>query len=103
MGVETVHPDHEGRRARLGAFAVEALKGSVVERAILGFHQDDQGDWVADLACGHRQHVRHRSPWTLRPWVTTPEGRAAHVGQRLDCKLCDAPPSSGPGTGGRPE
>ena len=33
------------------------------------FHQDEQGDWVAELECGHGQHVRHRSPWELRPWV----------------------------------
>jgi hypothetical protein len=60
-------------------------------RAIVGFHQDDQKDWVAELACGHNQHVRHRPPWTLRPWVTTAAGRQAHLGQQLDCKLCDAP------------
>ncbi len=60
-------------------------------RAIVGFHQDDQKDWVAELACGHNQHVRHRPPWTLRPWVTTAEGRQAHLGQQLDCKLCDTP------------
>jgi hypothetical protein len=65
-----------------------------MERAIVGFHQDEQGDWVADLACGHAQHVRHRPPWTVRPWVLTPEGRAQRLGQRLDCKRCDeaAPP-----------
>jgi hypothetical protein len=60
-----------------------------MERAIVGFHQDDQGDWVAELACGHNQHVRHRPPWTSRPWVTTAEGRQARLGQTLDCKLCD--------------
>jgi hypothetical protein len=32
-----------------------------VERAIVGFHQDAEGDWVAKLACGHRQHVRQRA------------------------------------------
>jgi hypothetical protein len=60
-----------------------------VQRAIVGFHQDERGDWVAELACGHNQHVRHRPPWTLRPWVVTPEGRQARIGQPLDCKLCD--------------
>ena len=67
-----------------------------MERAIVGFHQDDQGDWVAKLACGHNQHVRHRPPWMNRPWVITVEGRSARLGQPLDCKLCDegapAPP-----------
>ena len=60
-----------------------------MQRAIIGFHQDEAGDWVADLACGHRQHVRHRPPWTLRPWVLTPEGRAGRIGVSLDCLLCD--------------
>ena len=56
---------------------------------IAAFHQDDAGDWVADLACGHRQHVRHRPPWQLRPWVDDPEGRAARIGSAIDCPLCD--------------
>jgi hypothetical protein len=56
---------------------------------ITGFHQDDQGDWVAELACGHQQHVRHRPPWILHPWVTTPEGRQARIGQALVCPFCD--------------
>jgi hypothetical protein len=69
-----------------------------MQRAIVGFHQDAQGDWVAELACGHNQHVRHRPPWTVRPWVITVEGRQAHLGQELPCKLCDegAPPSEPP-------
>jgi hypothetical protein len=61
----------------------------MAEQRIVGFHQDEQGDWVADLACGHTQHVRHRPPWELRPWVVTVEGRRAHLGQILQCKKCD--------------
>ena len=61
-----------------------------METTFAGFHQDAAGDWVADLACGHTQHVRHRPPWELRPWVTSPEGRAAKLGQPLDCALCEA-------------
>ncbi len=57
---------------------------------IAGFHQDDAGDWVADLACGHRQHMRHRPPWQLRAWVTDPEQRAARIGVAIDCPTCDA-------------
>jgi tellurite methyltransferase len=60
-----------------------------VEQPIVGFHQDAQGDWVADLACGHGQHVRHRPPFTLRPWVVTEEGRRSKLGARLDCVVCD--------------
>jgi hypothetical protein len=60
-------------------------------RKIVGFHQDDAGDWVADLACGHTQHVRHNPPWQSRPWVTTPEGRASRIGTELPCAKCQLP------------
>ena len=33
-----------------------------MQQAILGFHLDEENDWVADLACGHGQHVRHNPP-----------------------------------------
>jgi hypothetical protein len=56
--------------------------------AIVGFHQDEQQDWVADLACGHAQHVRHRPPWTVRPWVIDEEGRRQYIGKILMCKEC---------------
>ena len=58
-------------------------------RMIVGFHQDALNEWVADLACGHTQHVRHRPPWELRPWVITEEGRRQHVGTVLLCKKCE--------------
>src|SRR5215831_15228534 len=67
-----------------------------MERAMVGFALDEHGDWVALLACGHPQHVRHTPPFMNRPWVTTEEGRAAKIGQMLDCVRCDRfelPPS----------
>ena len=60
-------------------------------RAIAGFHQDDEGHWVADLECGHAQHVRHDPPWQLRPWVLTPEGREKFLGIELPCMRCALP------------
>lgn len=60
-----------------------------MERAITGFHQDETGDWVAELDCGHDQHVRHRPPFQVREWVLTREGRTARRRQPLDCPLCD--------------
>jgi tellurite methyltransferase len=60
-----------------------------MERRIVGYHVDDQGDWVAHLDCGHRQHVRHRPPFSPRPWVTSAEGRASRLGAPLECPLCD--------------
>jgi hypothetical protein len=59
------------------------------ERRIIGFHPDEFGDWVAELDCGHGQHMRHNPPWTNRPWVTTEEGRASRLGTMLVCKRCD--------------
>lgn len=58
-------------------------------RTIDGFSQDDQGDWVAELSCLHRQHVRHQPPFRERPWVETRAGRDAHLGTDVDCPLCD--------------
>jgi hypothetical protein len=45
-----------------------------VEQPILGFHPDSAGEWVVELACGHRQHVRDRPPY---------------LGKPLECPLCD--------------
>jgi hypothetical protein len=65
-------------------------------RKIVAFHQDEHGDWVADLACGHTRHVRHRPPWELRPWVITGQGRQQKLGSTLDCKKCAEEPPSPP-------
>ncbi|HEX5632075.1 MAG TPA: DUF3565 domain-containing protein [Gemmatimonadales bacterium] len=60
-----------------------------MRRAIVGFHTDEEGHWVAELSCGHGQHVRHDPPWQERPWVIADEGRAAWLGRELDCRKCD--------------
>lgn len=60
-----------------------------MNQKIAGFHQDEDHHWVADLVCGHTQHVRHDPPWQSRPWVVTPEGRAAKLGEVLNCRRCD--------------
>jgi tellurite methyltransferase len=62
-----------------------------MERAIVGFEQDDEQHWVARLACGHTQHVRHEPPWQARPWVLEPASRAAKIGTSLDCVYCNMP------------
>jgi tellurite resistance-related uncharacterized protein len=60
-----------------------------MRRTIDGFHQDDVGDWVAELSCLHGQHVRHQPPFQERAWVLTTDGRAGKVGAELECPLCD--------------
>jgi hypothetical protein len=60
-----------------------------VGRTITGFHQDEEGDWVAELSCGHNQHVRHRPPFQIRAWVLEADGRADRLGTAIDCPPCD--------------
>lgn len=59
-------------------------------KAIMGYHLDDEGHWVAQLECGHNQHVRHQPPWTVRHWVTTAQGRQKMIGHLLFCKKCQS-------------
>jgi hypothetical protein len=59
------------------------------QRRIVGFHQDPEAHWVAELECGHRQHVRHKPPWLVRSWVTTQQGRNNAMGTLMECRLCD--------------
>lgn len=60
-----------------------------MERKVVGFHQDENKEWAADLECGHRQHVRHNPPFETRLWVMSEAGRQAKLGQVLNCLHCD--------------
>jgi len=60
-----------------------------MDRCIVGYHQDDDTQWIAELECGHYQHVRHQPPWINRAWVTSSHGRSSHLGEMLDCRKCD--------------
>lgn len=59
-----------------------------MKRKIVGFYRDALGDWVAELACGHTQHVRHDPPWQNRPWVHGRAERKRYLGQLLTCAHC---------------
>jgi hypothetical protein len=59
-----------------------------MQRRIVGFEQDANGDWIALLDCGHRRHVRHRPPFLERPWTLSERGRAAQLGRSIECGLC---------------
>ena len=56
---------------------------------IAGFHQDEAGDWVAELSCGHTQHMRHRPPWQNRAWIELDEERVKRIGAAIECSDCD--------------
>lgn len=60
-----------------------------MKQKIAGYHKDEEDHWVAELACGHFQHVRHDPPWMSRPWVITEQGRQDMLGFELNCKKCD--------------
>ncbi len=60
-----------------------------MERAIVGYAKDEQDEWVAVLDCHHLQHVRHKPPFTNRPWVVTEAGREEKIGMMLNCTRCD--------------
>ena len=60
-----------------------------MKQKIVAFEQGEDGDWLAVLACGHRQHVRHNPPLVSRPWVQTETGRNQFLGYELNCKRCD--------------
>jgi len=60
-----------------------------MKQKIVGYHQDEERDWVAELACHHGQHVRHNPPFINRPWVISAEGREQKLGVILNCRRCD--------------
>ncbi|MFK7993252.1 MAG: DUF3565 domain-containing protein [Granulosicoccus sp.] len=61
----------------------------MAKHRIVGFHLDEENHWVAELVCGHSQHVRHTPPWHNRPWVVSESGRQGKLGSVLDCVKCD--------------
>lgn len=62
---------------------------SAPQRTIRGYRLDEGGAWTCLLDCGHRQHVRHCPPFYEAPWIENDEGRAAHLGSALRCRLCE--------------
>jgi hypothetical protein len=61
-----------------------------MKHAIVGYHKDEEDHWVAELYCGHNQHVRHNPPLVSRPWVETQDGRDSMLGYQLNCVKCDS-------------
>ncbi|GAA0280276.1 DUF3565 domain-containing protein [Pseudomonas rhodesiae] len=63
-------------------------RGRSTASYIVAFHQDDSAHWVAELSCGHTQHLRHQPPWQSRAWVLDPQQRSEKIGQRFACGWC---------------
>ena len=61
-----------------------------MKRHLIGFHQDELGEWVAELRCNHNQHIRRH--FQMRPWVTNEQGRQQQLGAELECCKCDDEP-----------
>ena len=68
---------------------LKILHSDPMKRKMISFEQDEEGHWVANLECGHRQHVRHDPPFRIRPWVLTAEGRVSKIGTYLNCLECN--------------
>jgi tellurite resistance-related uncharacterized protein len=80
--------------AALDAEALATLARRLVpepQAAIESFRRESDTAWVAELDCGHTQHIRHAPPFKLAPWVIDEQGRAEHVGALLPCPLCKMP------------
>ena len=60
----------------------------IFKQPIVDYHKDEEDHWVAELECGHFQHVRHNPPMMERAWVLTEEGRRSFLGYKLVCKKC---------------
>ena len=65
--------------------------GPALPRRITGYWRDDEGQWVAELECGHTQHLRHDPPWQSRPWVLTAEGREDRGAVRIGRHIAPSP------------
>ncbi|WP_298187457.1 DUF3565 domain-containing protein [uncultured Pseudomonas sp.] len=76
-GARESEPDTDGRPC-------------VVLVRVLDFRQDEHGDWLAVLSCGHTQHLRHQPPWQNRAWILDPTQRNAQLGKAFPCGWCAA-------------
>src|SRR5262245_30760379 len=92
-GEKVIHILAKGRTepAYITAAAVRAPNGALtypLASTIVGYHLDEEKNWVAELSCGHQQHVRHRPPLIERPWVETEAGRVGKIGHPVVCAEC---------------
>jgi Protein of unknown function (DUF3565) len=60
-----------------------------MHRSIVGFHQDLEDHWVAELDHGHCQHTRDEPTFFPRLWVMMKEEWSERIRQILTYVLCD--------------
>ena len=58
---------------------------------IIGFHQDEYEQWVADLSCGHSRYFRHGSSVATKGMGYIASRSKTYIGFELDCKTCESP------------
>ncbi len=68
-----------------------ALEPCVPIVGFAGDHEEGPGAWIARLACGHTQHIRHKPPFQNAEWVMSESGRQTMLGSSLKCALCRMP------------
>jgi ferredoxin len=81
-----------GARAVVAGVAHAAVWDAldVVDRRIVGIHEESPGTCVVELDCGHRRHVRDRPPLERHAWVHDARARDARIGTPIECGWCDA-------------
>ncbi|MGZ0785343.1 DUF3565 domain-containing protein [Pseudomonas saponiphila] len=97
MGWDLLHKNEEGRSLAKQSLESERnpdQRNGKTPSTIRGFHQDEDGHWVAELSCGHTQHLRHQPPWQSRAWVLDPQRRTEKIGQPFACGWCAQAPGS---------
>lgn len=60
----------------------------LMQRRILEFEKDEDGDWRVLLDCGHKRHLRHDPPRETRPDLSEPRARESAIGQTIECGRC---------------
>lgn len=58
-----------------------------MEQRIIEFRPDGAMRWLAQLSCTHVKPMQ-AYPGHAPPWLLTPEGRHAHIGQLIPCGHC---------------
>lgn len=55
-----------------------------MQQSIVSFHKDDKDHWIAEIECGHFQHMRHNPPIVIFLWVLSEQGRESMLRYKLE-------------------